>query len=156
MNLIKRIKQKLIKKPNVLVVDDIESNVELIVSYLNILNIKSYKSMSSIESEKLLKTIDFSLIILDIQMPYIDGYELATNIKYGKYNRNEKTPIMFVTGIYNSDIDKMKGYNIGSIDYILKPIDYDSFLYKVKKYVKKDDKELMIDRFNNIKKSIEL
>ena len=61
----------------ILVVDDVEENVELIENYLNtITGVDVYKSYSSLGAEKELRRVDFSLIILDIQMPYMDGYEL--------------------------------------------------------------------------------
>lgn len=146
---------------NILVVDDVEENVELLENYLDTLRwVRVYKSYDGFGAEKLLKKIDFSLIILDIQMPKMDGYELATKIKSNKYNRNKLTEIIFVTGIYNSEIDKMKGYNIGSIDYILKPIEYDIFIEKVKNYISKmddgDNKYFLNQRMDNIKKSIDM
>ena len=119
--------------------------------------LKIYKSYDPLEAEKLIETIDFSLFLLDIQMNNMDGYELATKIKYGKYGKNIDTPIIFITAIYETNEDKMKGYNIGSIDYIIKPIDK-SIRKKVKSYLNKKDKNntkfFSEERMNNIKNSM--
>lgn len=147
------------KKFKVLIVDDVISNVELITSYFNIMKkIKTFKSYDPNHAEELLSKYDFDLIILDIQMPKLDGYELALNIKSGLYLKNKNTPIIFITGIYYSDIDKIRGYNMGSIDYLLKPIIYENFLKKIKKYINigNDDRYFIDVKIDNIKNSINL
>jgi len=146
-------------KKKVMILDDIEYNVELISNYLEDINcIKTYKMNNPLNAEKLLKKIKFDLLIFDIQMPEIDGYELVMRIKNDEYNINKNTPIIFITGIYDSDLDKMKGFNIGSIDYIIKPIEYKSFMYKVKKYLNiGNDDNLFFDiKRYNIKNTIDL
>lgn len=146
-------------KKKVMVLDDIEYNVELISNYLDDINcIKTYKMYNPLNAEKFLKKIKFDLLIFDIQMPEIDGYELVMRIKNDENNINKNTPIIFITGIYDSDLDKMKGFNIGSIDYIIKPIEYKSFMYKVKKYLKignNDNLFFDVKRYN-IKNTIDL
>lgn len=150
-------------KYKVLIVDDIEENLELLRSNISTLKgVDVYGCTDSIKSEELLKEIDFSLIILDIQMPEMDGYELATKLKSGVYGRNGNTPLVFVTGIYYSEIDKMKGFNIGSVDYIIKPIDNDEFIKNVRKYLSYSyktgdlNKNIVKHRNINIKKSVNL
>jgi len=149
------------KNHNILIVDDIEDNVSLLESYLEKINgLKIYKSYNPLDAIETIKTVDFSLLLLDIQMTNIDGYELATKIKYGEYGRNINTPIIFVTAIYSTNKDKMKGYNIGSIDYIVKPIDK-SIIEKVKKYLQhsndvKSNNFYISQRIDNIKKSINI
>lgn len=150
-------------KQNVLILDDDEDNVELMVNYLHkIRNVKIYKSYNPTDAENKLNMIDFSLIILDIQMPVMDGYELATRIKSGHYKMNKNTPVIFITGVYNSFLNKMKGYNIGSIDYIEKPISQKDFIKSVRKYLNSsdekgdNDKFFLRERLNNMKKSLKL
>jgi len=144
------------KTQNILIVDDTVDNVTLLEGYIEkIKGVKIYKSYNPFDAEKLLKTIDFSLLLLDIQMNEMDGYELATKIKYGKYGRNNDTPIIFITAIYETNEDKLKGYNIGSIDYIIKPID-NNIKNKVETYLNISEKSITIEKLNNIKKSINL
>lgn len=142
---------KCLKKSfKILVLDDVEINVELISNYLkDIKGVKIYKYYNPLEAEKIIQNMKFDILILDIQMPELDGYELAIKIKTDDSNINKDTPIVFVTGIYNNDMDKMKGFNIGSIDYILKPIIYNDFISKIKKYLKTGDND---DKFFNIKR----
>jgi DNA-binding response OmpR family regulator len=143
-------------KKNILIVDDTIDNVTLLENYLkSIKNIKIYKSYNPLDSIKTLKKIKLSLILLDIQMDDINGYELATKIKIGEYgNKNINTPIVFITAIYGNDIDKLKGYNIGSIDYIIKPICSD-IIDKIKKYLNNDNNISQI-KMTNLKKSINI
>jgi len=156
-----KIINKIFPTKNILIVDDTEDNVSLLEGYLKeIKGIKIYKSYDPIKAEDILRDVDFSLLLLDIQMNNMDGYELATKIKYNKYGKNSDTPIIFITAIYNNDKDKMKGYNIGSIDYIIKPINND-IVNKVKYYLnitnKKNSKEqFLLQRMNNIKNSISI
>ena len=146
---------------NILIVDDNEDNVSLLEGYLSdIKGIRIYKSYNPLDAEELLKTIDFSLLLLDIQMNDMDGYELATRIKYNNYGKNSNTPIVFITAIYDNDIDKMRGYNIGSIDYIIKPITID-IVKKIRNYLditnkKNSNKNFVIQRMDNINKSIKM
>jgi len=147
------------KTYSILVVDDKEENLELMKTNLKqISNVSIDLCKKSSEAEDMIRNVEYSLIILDIQMPNMDGYELATRIKSGYYKKNMTTPLIFVTGIYYSDIDKLKGYTIGSVDYIVKPISED-FIRKVKKYIKVDGKGDMTKSISkqrnlNIKKSL--
>jgi two-component system, sensor histidine kinase and response regulator len=63
---------------------------------------------------------DFAVILLDVQMPDIDGFETAHLIR--QRPRFEKTPIIFITAINTTDIDKLKGYSLGAVDYIFLPV----------------------------------
>jgi len=144
------------KTHNILIVDDTVDNVTLLEGYIEkIKDVKIYKSYNPFGAEKLLKEIDFSLLLLDIQMNGMDGYELATKIKYGKYGKNIDTPIVFITAIYETNEDKIKGYNIGSIDYIIKPID-NNIKKKVEDYLYSSKKIISNKKFDNIKKSINM
>jgi len=143
------------KEYNILIVDDVKENVELLYNYLLDPKIKVYKFTDPFECEYTLEKVDLSLIILDIQMPGMDGYELSTNIKNGKYGEiNMNKPIIFVTGKYDDTNSILKGYNLGSIDYILKPVDYDDFVKKIEKYLAMDNNKILDIRMDNIKESI--
>jgi len=146
--------KKKIKK-NILIVDDTIDNVTLLENYLkNIKNIKIYKSYNPLDSIDILKKVKLSLILLDIQMDDLNGYELATKIKIGEFgNKNIDTPIIFITAIYENDKDKLKGYNIGSIDYIIKPI-CSNIVDKIKIYL--DSKNISQIKMTNLKKSINI
>src|SRR5439155_20205122 len=63
---------------------------------------------------------DFAVILLDVNMPGMDGFETAELIR-GR-PRFEKTPIIFVTAYNTTDLDRLKGYGLGAVDYLLLPI----------------------------------
>ena len=126
----------LFKIKRILVVDDIPENVELIMNYLkNIKRLIIDRTCKSKEAISMIQNKKYDLILLDIQMPFMDGYEMAMKLKSGVFGKNMDTNIIFITGIYNSDIDKIKGYNIGSIDYLTKPINREEFVEKIKYYL---------------------
>ncbi len=161
MNILKYIKRIYTKNIyKILIIDDVEENIILLNNYLqSINNIEIDSRFSAIEAEELIKTKDYSLILLDIQLPIMNGFEFAKKIKSNFYNRNMNTPLVFITGIYENDIDKIKGYNIGSIDYITKPIYENQFIKKIKYYL--DNMNKGTDYFikiknNNLKKSVNI
>jgi signal transduction histidine kinase len=63
---------------------------------------------------------DFALILLDVNMPGMDGFETASLIH--QHPRFEKTPIIFVTAVNVSDMDRMRGYKLGAVDYVMVPV----------------------------------
>jgi len=73
-----------------------------------------------VEALRKLMEQDFALILLDVSMPGMDGFETARMIR--EHPRFERTPIIFVTGIHVSEMDQLKGYEIGAMDYISVPI----------------------------------
>ena len=62
---------------------------------------------------------EFAVILLDVNMPDMDGFETATMIH--QHPRFEKTPIIFVSAINVSDFDRLRGYKLGAVDYVMKP-----------------------------------
>jgi signal transduction histidine kinase len=75
---------------------------------------------SGIEAlEKLMKD-EFAVVLLDVSMPDMDGFEAATLIH--QHPRFEKTPIIFVTGVHVSELDRLKGYKVGAVDYVSIPV----------------------------------
>src|SRR5207245_5403921 len=81
---------------------------------------------------QILKT-DFALILLDIRMPEMDGFETATLIR--KLKRSRHTPIIFLTAVLEDAQSVFRGYEIGAVDYILKPVNIDILKSKVAVFV---------------------
>src|SRR4030095_4303038 len=77
---------------------------------------------------------DFDLCILDVMMPEMDGFTLATEIK----KRNAQLPFIFLTA-KTMKADVLKGYKIGADDYITKPFDSEVLLHKIRAIVKRQD-----------------
>ncbi len=113
----------------VLIVDDVADNIQVI---MNTLKEESYKfsfATNGKQALELIKLNSFDLVLLDIMMPGIDGYEVCTQIK--KDPSLKEIPIIFLTA--KSDIDSIKkGFQVGGADYITKPFHADELLSRVK------------------------
>jgi CheY-like chemotaxis protein len=105
---------------NILLVDDQPSRLLTYRAILGDLNENLIDASSGTEALKLLMVHDFALILLDVNMPGLDGFETANLIH--QHPRFEKTPIIFITAINLSDLDRMRGYRLGAFDYVMVPI----------------------------------
>jgi len=105
---------------NVLLVDDQPSRLLTYRTILAELNENLVEAASGTEALKLLMTHDFAVILLDVNMPVMDGFETASLIH--QHPRFENTPIIFVSAINVSDLDRMRGYRLGAFDYVMVPI----------------------------------
>lgn len=108
-------------KPVVLIVDDREENLIALEAVLSDLDIQIEKARSGEETLTYLLHKEAALILLDVQMPGMNGYETAELIRSRK--KTKLIPIIFVTAISREDKFVFKGYETGAIDYLLKPID---------------------------------
>lgn len=107
-------------KVNVLLVDDQPARLLTYESILSELGQNLVSARSGIEAlEKLMKE-EFAVVLLDVSMPDMDGFEAATLIH--QHPRFEKTPIIFVTGVHVSELDRLKGYKVGAVDYVSIPV----------------------------------
>jgi len=121
---------------NILIVDDNQNNLlslhTLISEYIE--NVFVYEANSGMGALSVLIKQTIDLIILDVQMPDMDGFETASMIKSRK--RTMSIPIVFLTAAYKSDEFKAKGYNIGAADYLTKPIDVPQLIGKINSYLR--------------------
>jgi signal transduction histidine kinase len=131
-------------KFNILLVDDIPENIyslKLLIEENFDINI--FTALSAQEAiEIVMGNNSIDLILTDVQMPEIDGFEFAQYLK--DIETTKHIPIIFITGIFEKDEYKNKGYDIGGIEYITKPIDNHLLTSKLKIY---------IDVYNTIKTS---
>jgi len=107
-------------KANILLVDDQPSRLLTYRAILNDLEENLLEARSGTEALKLLMLHEFAVILLDVNMPGMDGYETASLIH--EHPRFENTPIIFVTAVNVSDLDRMRGYRAGAFDYVMVPI----------------------------------
>jgi signal transduction histidine kinase/DNA-binding response OmpR family regulator len=103
-----------------LLVDDNPNNLLALEAILANINGRFVKASSGAEALKCLLGQDFALIILDIQMPDMDGFETAEMIR-GR-ERSRRIPIIFLTAFNRSDTQVHKGYALGAVDFLFKPI----------------------------------
>lgn len=87
---------------------------------------------------------DIDLIILDVQMPEVDGFETAQMLKLRRKTRD--IPIIFLTAAFKTEEFQLKGYDIGAVDYLLKPIDDNQFLNKISTYFRLIEKERQLNQ----------
>lgn len=107
--------------PSILIVDDRHENLVSLEALLRDDNINIFLANSGEEALSLMIDREFSLVLMDVQMPGMDGFEVANLMKGMKKTRN--IPIIFVTAISKEQKYIFKGYEVGAIDYIYKPID---------------------------------
>src|SRR5437879_3145702 len=105
---------------NILMVDDQPAKLlsyEVILSELGENLIKAGSGREALEH--LLKT-DIAVVLMDVSMPEIDGFELAALIR--QHPRYQKTAIIFISAVHLTDLDRIKGYQRGAVDYISVPV----------------------------------
>ncbi len=145
-------------KPSVLVVDDKDENLYSMEMILKKLPINVVKSNSGKDALDKIAENDYSLILLDVQMPQMDGFQVAEKIR--AIDERQALPIIFVTAINKEQKYVFQGYESGAVDYLFKPLDTSILLSKVKVFVQLyknrqilqtllHEKEGMIDQIKN-------
>ena len=108
------------EKANILMVDDQPAKLLSYEAILNELGENLIKANSGREAlEHLLKT-DIAVVLMDVSMPELDGFELAEMIR--QHPRFQKTAIIFISAVHLTDLDRLKGYQRGAVDYISVPV----------------------------------
>ena len=119
-------------KANILVVDDLAEKHLVFGSILEELNQNVVHARSGKEALRLILKMEFAVILLDVNMPDIDGMETAKLIR--QYKKTAQTPILFITA-YVDDLQAIQGYALGAVDYISSPVLPDILRSKVKVFV---------------------
>ena len=117
------------EKIKILVVDDCPENLTALSETLDD---PGYEVITALSGEQALKEVlraEFAVILLDVQMPGLDGFETASLIR--KRRKSRSIPIIFVTAINKEDQYVYKGYTLGAVDYLFKPFDIDILRSKV-------------------------
>lgn len=107
-------------KVNILLVDDQPARLMSYESVLAELDQNLVCARSGAEALERLMGNEFALILLDVSMPGMDGFETAAMIH--DHPRFERTPIIFVTGVHDTEFDRLKGYKLGAVDYVSIPV----------------------------------
>lgn len=137
------------EKAGILLVDDQDANLRVLEGLLGDLGQDLVCASSGVQALSFLLERDFAVILLDVRMPIMDGFETAELIR--KRRRSRHIPIIFVTAV-DDDLEHMvKGYSLGAVDYIMKPFNPDILRSKVKVFV-----ELYFQGLELAKKTSEL
>jgi signal transduction histidine kinase len=111
---------ELTEKVSILLVDDQPQRLVAYRAILANLGLDLVCARSGREALEHLMGQEFAVVLLDVSMPDMDGFEAARLIH--EHPRFEKTPIIFVTGVHLDDLDRLKGYSLGAVDYVSVPI----------------------------------
>ena len=106
---------------NILLVDDKVSNLDALEAILDRSDINIIRAESGFEALETALKKELALILLDIQMPGMDGYETAELLR--KTNRTKNIPLIFITAINKEKRHVFQGYNLGAVDFLFKPIE---------------------------------
>jgi signal transduction histidine kinase len=138
-----------IEKSKLLIVDDKEEN--LIAMELTILEegeglpVEIITAIGGVEALKYTLHNDFALILLDVQMPDMDGYELAELLRVKK--KTQQIPIIFLSAVFSSEYYIMKGFESGAVDFLTKPINTKILLNKIFNFVQLDQqKKILVEQ----------
>jgi signal transduction histidine kinase len=107
-------------KVSILLVDDQPARLLTYESILSGLGQNLVSARSGLEALDKLMRQEFAVVLLDVSMPDMDGFEAARLIH--EHPRYEKTPIIFVTGVHVSELDRLTGYKVGAVDYVSIPV----------------------------------
>lgn len=120
-------------RPNILIVDDRRENLLATEKVLRKLNVGIFTAGSGNEALSLMLRHDFAAVLLDVQMPEMDGFEVATLMQ--EHDSMRGIPIIFVTAISKEEKYATRAAEIGAVDYIFKPINPELLKSKVSVYV---------------------
>jgi diguanylate cyclase (GGDEF)-like protein/PAS domain S-box-containing protein len=127
---------KISDQVTILIVDDDDNNLYTLEKLLEQLGINNFHLIKALSGEACLKIAlneEIDLIILDVQMPNMNGFEVA---KFLKSNiKTKHTPIVFLTAAFKKEEFVRQGFELGAIDYFTKPIEKYSFLAKIRVYL---------------------
>jgi PAS domain S-box-containing protein len=131
---------------NILMVDDQPGKLLTYEAILSELGENLIKTTSAKEAlEKLLK-IDVAVVLMDVSMPEIDGFELAEIIR--QHPRFQKTAIIFISAVHLTDLDRLKGYQHGAVDYLSVPVVPEVLRAKVRVFTELHRKNQQLERLN--------
>jgi len=129
-----------------LIVDDNKNNLfalrTLVQKHMDVEVLEATSGQMALDIA--LSTPDLDLIVLDIQMPVMDGFQTASMLKIRK--KTKDIPIIFLTAAFKTDEFQKKGYDVGAVDYLLKPIDDNQLINKISTYFRLIEKERDLNR----------
>lgn len=124
------------KDQNILIVDDHPENLIALEAILDDVDCTVIRANSGNEALSVLLKQDVALVLLDVQMPGMDGFEVAELMR--KSNKTKMVPIIFVTAISKEAKYVARGYGVGAIDYMFKPLNPDILKHKAQFFLDLD------------------
>ena len=140
------------EKVNILMVDDQPAKLLSYEVILNELGENLVKANSGREALEYLLKEDVAVVLMDVSMPEIDGFELADMIR--QHPRFQKTAIIFISGVHLTDLDRLKGYQRGAVDYISVPVNPELLRAKVSVFAELHRKTHQLEALNRELRSL--
>src|SRR5438270_5147797 len=134
------------EKVIILMVDDQPGKLLSYDAILGDLEENLIKATSAKDALEKLLRLDVAVVLMDVSMPEIDGFELAEIIR--QHPRFQKTAIIFVSAVHLTDLDRLKGYQHGAVDYLSVPIVPEVLRAKVRVFAELHRKKLQLERLN--------
>lgn len=144
--MVKQINHGMNAKPKILIVDDRPENLVALETVLRDMNVELIKANSGNEALKATLYHDFALALLDVQMPEMDGYELASILR--EEEKTNRLPFIFISAVYTDNLNVFKGYEKGAFSFITKPFQPEILINKVKFFVEKHQQEIALFELN--------
>jgi len=121
-----------VKKPKVLIIDDVSANIRILIEILkdDYVTIPATNGETGLEKARIAPLPD--LILLDIMMPGMDGYEVCKKLKASE--KTKHIPVIFITAISEA-MDDAKSFHLGAADYVTKPFNPDTVKARVKHHI---------------------
>lgn len=141
------VEEESMSKPKILIVDDRPENLVTLRRVLKDLDIELVEATSGNDALKATLHHNFALALLDIQMPGMDGYELASILREEEKTAN--LPFIFISAVYTDNLNVFKGYEKGAFSFITKPFQPEILINKVKFFVEKHQQEIALYELNN-------
>ncbi|EMY79798.1 response regulator receiver domain protein [Leptospira weilii serovar Ranarum str. ICFT] len=143
-------------RPKILIVDDKPENLIALEVVLKDLDVELIKALSGNEALKATLHHEFALALLDIQMPEMDGYELASIMR--EENKTAHLPFIFISAVYTDNLNVFKGYEKGAFSFITKPFQPEILIDKVRFFVDKYRQDIALLELNESlrRKNLEL
>lgn len=135
------------EKVNILMVDDQPAKLLTYEVILSELGENLIKATSARETLEILLKTDIAVVLMDVSMPELDGFELADMIR--QHPRFQKTAIIFISGVHLSESDTINGYRRGAVDYISVPVVPEVLRAKIGVFVELHRKTRLLERLNN-------
>jgi len=118
---------------SILIVDDNRTNLDILSEYLYSVGFKVFVAQNGESALKRAKYAQPDIILLDVMMPGIDGFETCRRLQSSPETKN--IPIIFMTALASSK-DKVKGFQVGAVDYVTKPLQYDEVLARINTHLR--------------------
>lgn len=131
----------------ILIVDDVPKNIQVLGNILMAENYQLSYSQNGKEALEAVKQNEFDLILLDIMMPVVDGYEVCRQLKSD--SKTKDIPIIFLTAKIEKE-SVVKGLKLGAVDYVTKPFNADELLARVRTHLSLKDKTEQLQSMNQI------